>query len=168
MRLIAVTHGLRRCNPPNVIPDSPRRPIRWHMPRQVSAGLLGLPDQIGGERCFDRRYGIVLELRWKLLRRKRTVDSGHGHTVDLSSGGILFETGRQLPVARNVELSIVWPVLLHDSLPLQLVVAGRVLRSDSHRTAILIGQHEFRTVGLEGGSLAASCGRRSHACLAGA
>ncbi len=105
-------------------------------------------EHIGGERRGDRRYEISLDVRWKVLRRKRALDSGLGHTVDLSSGGILFEAGRKLPVGLKVQLSIAWPVLLHNSSPLQLSVAGRVVRSDNQRTAIEIIQHEFRTAGL--------------------
>jgi len=105
-------------------------------------------DQIGGERRGDRRYEIALELRWKVLRRKRTLDSGIGRTVDISSGGILFEAGRKIPVGLKVQVSISWPVLLHNSSPLQLTVAGRVVRSDNQRAAIEIIQHEFRTLGV--------------------
>jgi c-di-GMP-binding flagellar brake protein YcgR len=116
-------------------------------------------EQIAGERRSDRRYEISLELRWKVLRRKKMLDSGVGQTVDLSSGGILFEAGRKLPVGLKVQLSIAWPVLLHNASPLQLTVAGRVVRSDNQRTAIEIIQHEFRTLGVSAeqrGALSAS------------
>jgi c-di-GMP-binding flagellar brake protein YcgR len=106
-----------------------------------------LVDQIRGERRQDKRYLIPLDVRWKLLRRKKTLDSGQGQTVDLSTGGILFHTGRKLPVGLKMQLSIAWPVLLHNSSPLQLTVLGRVVRSDAERTAVEIIQHEFRTVG---------------------
>jgi hypothetical protein len=45
-------------------------------------------------------------------------------------------------------LSISWPVLLHNVAPLQLVVYGRIVRSDGNRTAIRMVQHEFRTAGV--------------------
>src|SRR5579862_1528897 len=109
--------------------------MEWRTPTDAT-------QQIGGERRSDRRYDISLEVRWKLLRRKKTLDSGHGQTVDLSSGGILFETGRKLPVGLKVQLSIAWPVLLHNASPLQLTVAGRIVRSDNERAAIEIVQHE--------------------------
>jgi len=104
-------------------------------------------EGIGGERRNDRRYGIQLELRWKLIRRRRVLDSGVGRTVDLSSGGLLFDCGRQLPVGLNVELAISWPVLLHNQAPLQLIVSGRIVRCASNRTAVMMAQHEFRTSG---------------------
>ncbi len=105
-------------------------------------------DNIAGDRRYDRRYRIELELRWKLLRRRKIRDAGAGRTVDLSSGGILFDATRPLPVGMNVELSISWPVLLHNVAPMQLVVSGRILRSMGSQVAIHMTQHEFRTVGI--------------------
>jgi hypothetical protein len=101
---------------------------------------------IAGDRRGDRRYEIRLDARWKLVRRRKVLESGSGRTLDFSSGGVLFEPGRQLPIGLNVELSISWPVLLHNVAPLQLVVCGRVVRSNGSRTAIRMVQHEFRTV----------------------
>jgi hypothetical protein len=102
---------------------------------------------IAGERRSDRRYRIRLDLRWKLIRRRKIQDTGVGRTVDLSSGGILFEAARELPVGLNVELSISWPVLLHQVAPMQLVASGRIVRSDGQQVALRMTQHEFRTVG---------------------
>src|SRR4051812_4237090 len=87
-------------------------------------------EAINGDRRYDRRYGIALELKWKLVRRRKVLDTGTGSTLDLSSGGILFDAGRQLPVGLNVELSIAWPALLHNTAPMQLVVAGRIVRTN--------------------------------------
>lgn len=105
-------------------------------------------QKIGGERRADRRYDIALNVRWKLIRRRRVLDSGTGTTVDVSSGGLLFQTDRELPSGLNIELSIAWPVLLHNVAPLQLVVAGRVVRTIGQRVGVRMTQHEFRTVGL--------------------
>jgi hypothetical protein len=105
------------------------------------------PDQIGGDRRADKRYEIHLDLRWKLVRRRRVLETGGGYTVDLSSGGILFEAGRQLPVGFHLEISISWPIMLHSVSPLQLVVKAKIVRSQDTRTAVRIQQHEFRTAG---------------------
>lgn len=116
-------------------------------------------EMISGERRSDRRYQLQLPLRWKLIRRRRVLEVGEGHTLDLSSGGILFEAGRPMPKGLNVELSIVWPVLLHDVAPLQLAASGRVVRSEDGRVAIRMVQHEFRTLGVAAehrGALAAA------------
>ena len=105
-------------------------------------------DEIGGNRRQDRRYQLHLELKWKLIRRRRVLDTGTGRTVDVSSGGILFDAGRHLPEGLNVELSIAWPVRLHNVAPMQLVAAGKIVRGDGRRVAIRTVQHEFRTVGI--------------------
>ncbi|SPF55372.1 Type IV pilus assembly PilZ [Candidatus Sulfopaludibacter sp. SbA4] len=104
-------------------------------------------ESIAGDRRSDRRYRIQLDLRWKLIHRRKLQDSGTGRTIDLSSGGILFEAGRPLPVGLNVELSVVWPVLLQHVAPMQLAISGRIVRSAGQRTAVRITQHEFRTMG---------------------
>jgi hypothetical protein len=104
-------------------------------------------EGIGGDRRFDRRYQLQLEVRWKLIRRKKIQDVGVGRTVDLSSGGVLFDALRPLPVGLNVELAISWPVLLHNVAPMQLVASGRIVRSFGTQVGIQVTQHEFRTVG---------------------
>jgi hypothetical protein len=104
-------------------------------------------DTIAGDRRRDRRYGLELDVRWKLIRRRRVLETGEGRTLDVSSGGILFDAGRPLPAGLNVELSITWPVMLHNVAPLQLLVYGKIVRSDGRRTAIRMMQHEFRTAG---------------------
>ena len=106
-------------------------------------------DQIAGDRRQDRRYTISLELRYKLIRRRRVVETGIGRTLDLSSGGIKFEADRPLPVGFNVELSIEWPAMLLNVAPMRLIVTGRILRADYSRIALRTIQHEFRTQGLQ-------------------
>ena len=102
---------------------------------------------IAGERRADRRYPIMLDLRWKLTHRKRVLETGEGTTVDFSSGGIRFEAGRTMPEGFGVELAIRWPVLLHNVAPMQLVVHGRIIWSEGDQIAIRMIQHEFRTLG---------------------
>jgi hypothetical protein len=106
-------------------------------------------NEIGGERRDDRRYDIRLELRWKLLRRRRVIDSGVGHTLDLSRGGVRFLAGRVLTVGLNVELAIAWPARLHNVAPMQLSIHGKILRSAEGWAAIRTLQHEFRTLGVQ-------------------
>src|SRR5689334_4056477 len=103
---------------------------------------------IAGDRRQDRRYALHLECRWKLIRRRRVLETGVGTTIDMSSGGMLFDAGRHLPEGLNVELSISWPVLLHSVAPLQLVVSGRIVRARGRMIAIRTVQHEFRTIGI--------------------
>ena len=87
-----------------------------------------------------------MELRWRLIRRRKLLSSGGGCTLDLSSAGIMFDAGRPLPAGLDVELSIAWPVLLNDKSPMQLSVSGRIVRSHGNFVALRMVQHEFRTV----------------------
>src|SRR5580658_6009169 len=114
-----------------------------------------LTETIGGERRRDKRYGMQLQLRWKLVRRRRTIDTGTGCTVNMSSGGIRFEAGREMPSGLNVELAISWPILLLNVAPMQLYITGRILRSGNGWAAIRTVTHEFRTFAA-GGTLNAA------------
>jgi hypothetical protein len=124
-------------------------------------------DSINGDRRHDRRYRIHLDLRWKLIRRRRVLDTGVGQTVDLSSGGILFDPGRQLPVGLNVELAIAWPVLLRNEAPMQLLVSGRIVRTVQNRIAVAMTQHEFRTAGAPADQRAKSLAGHAPSALLG-
>ena len=104
-------------------------------------------DQIGGDRRLTRRYHIEMGVQWKLIHRKKVLDAGEGRTLDLSSGGLLFETDCKLPVGLKVSLSIAWPFLLHNAAPLQLKVEGRIVRSDGGRIAVRTLKHELHTAG---------------------
>lgn len=106
------------------------------------------PPGIAGERRGDRRYALQLDLKWKLVRRRRVLETGTGNTLDLSSSGILLDAGRPLPAGLNLELSVAWPVLLHNVAPLKLVVSGRIVRTEGRLCAIQMAQHEFRTAGI--------------------
>ncbi|HLI84566.1 MAG TPA: PilZ domain-containing protein [Bryobacteraceae bacterium] len=112
------------------------------------AQLVSEAEQIfARERRASRRFDMPLRLRWKVLRRGRVLEAGAGTTVDMSSSGILFQTDTKLPLDGTVELSIAWPVLLHDNLPMQLMVCGRIVRASRDGIAIAINQYEFRTAG---------------------
>ena len=50
-------------------------------------------DAIAGNRRQNRRYDLHLEVKWKLIRRRRVLETGAGQTLDISSGGIRFDAG---------------------------------------------------------------------------
>jgi hypothetical protein len=108
-------------------------------------GESAAPDQ----RAHDR-YPICLDLQYKLLRGSRVEQAGTGRTVNISSGGVLFETSDWLPARGSVELALQWPFLLQGVCGLKLVIRGRIVRSDSNGRAIAVRAvfHEFRTAGL--------------------
>jgi len=96
------------------------------------------------------RYPISLELQYKLFRGGRVQQTGTGRTVNISSGGVLFETEDLLPPRGTVEVAMQWPFLLQGVCGLKLVMRGRIVRSGGHRrvTALRAEFHEFRTAGV--------------------
>ena len=71
--------------------------------------------------------------------------SGTGTTLNFSSSGIQFTTESQLPVGRNIEFSVNWPVELDGACALKFVARGVVVRSAVDYAAVRIYNHEFRT-----------------------
>jgi hypothetical protein len=83
-------------------------------------------------------------VNYRTLDRRRPL-SGRGRLVNMSSGGVLVATQQEIGAGRGVELSIQWPFLLDGRVPLQLVAAGKVVRSDTSSFALLLTGHQFRT-----------------------
>jgi hypothetical protein len=102
---------------------------------------------ISGDRRTGRRYEIDLAVRYKVLGSQHVSRSGAGKTVNLSGEGIAFEMDGVLAPGSRVELAIAWPVRLHGTCALKLVVTGKVVRSYRTLTAIRMERYEFRTQG---------------------
>jgi len=103
--------------------------------------------RISGDRRSRRRYPLDLQVIYKVVKNSRVCQAGAGKTFDLSGTGIAFHADDSLPPGSSVELSIAWPVLLNKTCPLQLVVTGKVVRSQRTLTAIRVQRYEFRTKG---------------------
>jgi len=101
---------------------------------------------------LNRRYPITLEIEYKLLRKGRVERLGLGRTLNVSSGGVLFEANESLPAGSSIEILMQWPFLLEGVCPLKLVIHGSVVRSDSKRIAVRTKHHEFRTAGARSSS----------------
>ena len=97
---------------------------------------------------LHQRYPITLKVEYKLLKKGRVDRLGTGRTINISSGGIFFETGDTLPVKSRVELAMDWPCLLEGVCALKLVMRGRIVRKDTAGIAVQIASHEFRTAGV--------------------
>jgi len=63
------------------------------------------------------------------------VGTGSGRTVDLSNGGILFESDEGLPVGCGIEAAIAWPVLLENEVAFNLCVSAEVSRSSDGKAS---------------------------------
>jgi Tfp pilus assembly protein PilZ len=90
-----------------------------------------------------------LQVRYKITGRN-TVELGSGRTINMASGGILFTTERTFALGERVEVAVNWPAQLDNKCPLKLVIAGRVVRSEPTRAAVVIDRYEFRTQGSRG------------------
>ncbi|MGD0496964.1 MAG: PilZ domain-containing protein [Bryobacteraceae bacterium] len=93
------------------------------------------------------RFDLACELRYRVVYRGKVWSSGVGRTIDMSSGSVAFFADSPLRRGARVELSITWPALLDAVCPMQLSLAGRIIRSDGRFAVCKIGKHEFRTQG---------------------
>jgi hypothetical protein len=66
-------------------------------------------------------------------------------TCDLSTGGIGFRCRKPLPVGSHIEITVAWPAKYAETYPIDLVITGFVVRSDSGRTAVRMTSRKFRT-----------------------
>jgi hypothetical protein len=98
------------------------------------------------ERRAKARYPVVAEVRYAIARGQ-LVENALGHTVNMSSTGLLLESAHALPVGRKIELSMSWPVLLNGVTGLTLRATGRTIRMQGRYTAVQILNHHFRTSG---------------------
>lgn len=99
------------------------------------------------ERRTKKRFQIEQEVRYKMLYGQRIAETGVGRTLNISSAGVFFTTENILTAGMPVELSMNWPVLLHDSCPMKLMIYGCVIRSGERGSAVAIERYEFRTQG---------------------
>ena len=93
------------------------------------------------------RYPIALELQYKVIRAGRTEQIGAGRTVNISSGGVLFEAD-DAPDEGAIEIAMSWPFLLGKVCNLKLIMRGHIVRRNDGLLAMRVAQHEFRTAGV--------------------
>jgi hypothetical protein len=107
-------------------------------------------ETISGDQRLNGRYPITLELQYKLLHKGRVEHLGVGRTLNISSGGVLFEADGLLPPTGPIELALSWPFLLEGICNLKLVMRGRIVRCDTGSRAIAVKAeyHEFHTAGV--------------------
>ena len=103
-------------------------------------------ELIHGDRRADRRYLFEMALRFRYQNRGETF-AGTGTTVDLSGGGIRFLTETPPPPGIDIEVRVTWPFLLQNVCPMELVVHGKMVRSDPECCVVTMQRHEFRTCG---------------------
>ena len=97
------------------------------------------------DRRNSDRFPIDREVRYRVLSKRSGEEAGEGRTINISSSGVLFTTGKMLLPGRRLEVSISWPAQLNNKTPLRLVARGRVVRFEGGYAAVMIQQYEFRT-----------------------
>ena len=102
------------------------------------------------DRRETSRFPVQEEVRYRVLHARGFSASGAGKTLDMGSGGILFTTEEKLPMGRQVEVAVDWPVRLDGACPLRFVAVGRVVRSEATRAAVQITRYAFKTRGSMG------------------
>ena len=88
------------------------------------------------------RYSIQEDVRWSLRDRQDVLEPGK--TVNISSAGVLFDTGSFAPQGTLVDVAINWPVPTDTGAVLQLMARGRVVRFSDGRAAVQFHQTQFR------------------------
>ena len=98
------------------------------------------------ERRSKERFPLNLGVRYRSLTGNPTL-AGEGRTVNMSSCGLLIapEADAQVRTGSRLQLTVDWPLRLHGTTPLQLIVSCRVTRSDPEEFAVKLEQYLFRT-----------------------
>jgi hypothetical protein len=109
------------------------------------------PESRSTEERLHLRFPIALAVQYK-FRRGGIEHRGSGQTLNIGSGGVLFEADEVLrpfdfQYKPMIELALNWPCLLDETCALKLVIRARVLRRDGRQIAVAIDQYKFRTAG---------------------
>lgn len=98
------------------------------------------------ERRSKSRFPIRLGVRYRTLSGSPTL-VGEGKTLNMSSCGLLIapDDEAQVQAGARLQLTVDWPMRLHGTTPLQLIVSCRVTRSDPEEFAVQLEQYLFRT-----------------------
>jgi hypothetical protein len=94
------------------------------------------------------RFPLELGVRYRILREGHISTVRAGRSLDISSGGLFVAPEHQSDVKTGTKLVafVEWPILLDSTTPLQLFVAGCVVRSDTRGFAVSIHKYQFRTI----------------------
>ena len=87
---------------------------------------------------------MALPVRYRVAK-----NFGWGQTINIGSGGALITIDQPVKIGQRIELSIGWPVLLHEKVHLNLVAGGSIVRVEEGRAAVRFEQCHFRTATAE-------------------
>ncbi len=104
-------------------------------------------EGLHGDRRVDRRYELELPIRFEYADAQNRLHVGNGLTIELSRGGVRFDTPDPLPLQAHVQAWIAWPFLLQGICPLELFIRGQVIGSTERGIVLRMRSYEFRTCG---------------------
>src|SRR6516225_700688 len=99
------------------------------------------------ERRLHQRYPITFDVEYQVPGGNGVRLMGFGRTINISSRGVLLEIGDPLPNLCRIRLSINWPFLLDESIPLKLAMYGEIVRVAGNTIAVRATGHTFLTAG---------------------
>ena len=100
--------------------------------------------KLNHDRRYRRRYPVIVDITYSLAPSGH-VQVGRGRTINLSSGGGLFEAEVAIPVNASIELSISWPGRSDPQIQFELHATGKALRVGDSRVAVKFDRSIFRT-----------------------
>ncbi len=102
-------------------------------------------EKRAAERRTNARFPCRLAVSYQTLEHPILSGQGTSETLNISSKGLLFTSNEKFEAGQLVQVSLDWPALLENQIPLKLVAEGRIVRNSSGQTAMTIDKYEFRT-----------------------
>ena len=102
-------------------------------------------EKRAADRRTNARFPCRLAVSYQTLEHPIFSGQGTSETLNVSSKGLLFTSNEKFEAGQLVQVSLDWPALLENQIPLKLVAEGRIVRNSSGQTAMTIDKYEFRT-----------------------
>lgn len=93
----------------------------------------------------DRCFPLVAEIEYRLGHARGQTEIGRGQTLNVSRKTVFFRPVGPVVADVPIELSIPWPVRLHGTVPLTLLVSGTTVSAEEEFVGVRIDRYEFRT-----------------------
>ncbi len=123
--------------------------VYWGAPRESITKIADRYAKLSGAVPVgtERRVGVRVALAcatWYETGSTARKKTGVGRVIDMSSSGIAFTTESLLRGGTRVSLHIQWPFKLEGEVPVELFVAGKLVRSEPTKAALEYDTTAFR------------------------
>ena len=112
----------------------------------ISSLTMALTGPVDVERRSDFRYPVEVALDYR-VNENGIEASGSGKTINIGSGGILFECLEEIPSGIGIEVVIHWPAGRGRPEVLLFRARGRTVWSRGHQCAVEILKSGFSLLG---------------------